>query len=944
MAAKDFLSGVAESLGGNGRITSAYRSQEEQDALVARGVTQAKRSRHTTGTREAPGAVDIGGYKGNVDDLAASLTRAGYPVAKIRPETGHGKNQGTGPHMHVEFGPSGAGKAMTRVDPGASSVALPAPTVKPGSNMDPFAMESKVGQAHQAVMADGEKVVSATADAAAQLDSLQESREADLRKAVETKDTILTGIGEATEELKARVQPLFERKAALAHRRVEIQDMNPIKRAFLGIFNRNYDEGHVDAVERAVDSELQAVGAEYESTSKLQNTLIGVVEGKYQGANAISSLEMDNISQDLTIMNQHWSGLRQQFSDAVAGVSAGSQLTQAQMLQRNDTLTQMDMGHINSAMAEAKRGGFATVNGVQISLAELTERQNQIEGQENALESQRLALTNQKQNLADQAAARLVSHMSPTEVNQAIAAGGVWKGVQLDQGQLTGALQNHMQRSQLLAGGAMDNVSRETYTGAMDGYTNVIRSGAARIQQISGANVPDQYKAFVGTMVGASRQFQDAINRAPTEEAKAAIRAQALKTFQGFEQKQSEVIDKIAQGMSRNPDVQVVLGGFMKGNPPTGEQATRGLIGLVSGGSLPPGMRLSGPAAAAVQAARGAVESVYSQNGGKENVMAMMQGNGGKESKEAMQRKLMSAVTARVGKAWQNGNMNELINGIPALAMKSGHPFGAVSPEDFRAARAAGDQAGIQKFAANLGWTPEQAQSVFGNGGTKAAGAQKLGMDAESYQQALGKINALQNTEFLRALDSSPSAERMKVRPSSALVEFMKGDTYQGAVGFFNRNVGRTGMGEMLADSISGGALGQTAFQYANQLHAAQSAIVADDQQTTRQQATMYKGDPLRRTATILGAIPDLNQHQETVLMAAIRREVVEPAYSSAPLGNSGGVGQGISNRIDDFITTGKFEDPKLEKLRQVAARHWKPYSESTDTAISRFFDHIWSK
>lgn len=81
-----------------GRPTSGYRTQAEQDALVRRGVTSATRSAHTyaEGQDFVP---DV--PMSEWPRIKAELEATGR-FRSVRIETGQGRNQGTGAHIHLE--------------------------------------------------------------------------------------------------------------------------------------------------------------------------------------------------------------------------------------------------------------------------------------------------------------------------------------------------------------------------------------------------------------------------------------------------------------------------------------------------------------------------------------------------------------------------------------------------------------------------------------------------------------------------------------------------------------------------------------------------------------------------------------------------------------------------------------------------------------------------
>src|SRR3546814_2522259 len=84
--------------------SSDLRSQAEQNALVKQGVTSAKRSSHTYNNGFD---LSIGSAKSE-EEIRKRLGARGINVTKVIRETGQGRNQGTGPHWHIEIdGPTG---------------------------------------------------------------------------------------------------------------------------------------------------------------------------------------------------------------------------------------------------------------------------------------------------------------------------------------------------------------------------------------------------------------------------------------------------------------------------------------------------------------------------------------------------------------------------------------------------------------------------------------------------------------------------------------------------------------------------------------------------------------------------------------------------------------------------------------------------------------------
>src|SRR3546814_2266755 len=101
--------------------TTLFRS------LVKQGVTSAKRSSHTYNNGFD---LSIGSAKSE-EEIRKRLGARGINVTKVIRETGQGRNQGTGPHWHIEIdGPTGnrqagAGSAAGKMNVQSSQVQGP---------------------------------------------------------------------------------------------------------------------------------------------------------------------------------------------------------------------------------------------------------------------------------------------------------------------------------------------------------------------------------------------------------------------------------------------------------------------------------------------------------------------------------------------------------------------------------------------------------------------------------------------------------------------------------------------------------------------------------------------------------------------------------------------------------------------------------------------------
>lgn len=158
---------------------------------------------------------------------------------------------------------------------------------------------------------------------------------------------------------------------------------------------------------------------------------------------------------------------------------------------------------------------------------------------------------------------------------------------------------------------------------------------------------------------------------------------------------------------------------------------------------------------------------------------------------------------------------------------------------------------------------------------------------------------------------------------------------------------GQSGFGDFIVSGMSQGAQTAKASQYGQMAISSYNRLNTNRGMRAALKAQQYNNDPLRKTATILGAIPDLNPSEERALLAAVRPVYQQAATqrpdAGASLSMAGDFTGAYSadNRGFDAITNAimnsKFQDPALEKIRARAAKHFATYAKVTDDAFDRF-------
>lgn len=949
----DFLDDITTALGGKGRPTSGARTVKEQEALFRRGATRARGANapHVRTVDGHPGAVDIAGYTGAPEQLAETLTRAGYPVKRVIRESGKGKNQGTGAHDHVEFegktapGSGGVPATQTRTPQSGVDMSGPSAPVAPmNPSVDPFKMEPVVG----ALAQNANEQAAAHQDVLGQVtQSLQNTqREREIRAGFLTlqKEAVLKDQEAAARELHEVQAPILAARTEVADRIVKVQKMPWLKREILSMFNPNFDPNHLKEVQDGLTNQINTLGAEYEANAKFHETLINVAAGRFEARDESLRLKAADDLQDLSLSQSGYQLAEARLSTAMQGLSAGSATVQAQAVAKARVLDDLLPQDITTALAQARKGdGVATIGGVPLTIAELTDRSVALENRDINIKQSKMALQAQEMQLVDYNNRKIIDSMSESEINKVIANGGEYNGVQLSQSALTSALADRAQRGSLQAQLATGTMSQATWTQTIDTFNEGTKQFYGRVRGIFGANMPAPLVDHNNRLVAMSRQFEAKLHQAP-EAARAQMRVQFMSQIQAEIASRDALVDTMVKSMSTNPKVQNVLGAFARGIQPTGEAAVDGLIALVESGNLPKGMSLSGPAAAAVVATRATVAKVRQKYMAEspENQARLRKGDKALDTK-GYAAEVRQAVTQAVTEAYGNKQFTKVVEGLPELAKQSNHPAGKIRPEDWAVSVVQGDAIGLQNAAVTLGIKPELASAIFGPNGSgrdgwAAAQSKNESLKAVSYEKAVGMVGAKQSVATLQELDKTPSATA-GFKPSAALTSYVRSPEFHQTIQNYSRNLGRSSLGDMFGDSISQGSLVTTVEKFASGLLRAQGEVEVGYQADNRRKAALYRGDPVRRATVILGGIDGLNEDEEQALLGAVVQQAdARPGVSGMDvIANNTQPSRITAEKIDSFILNGKFDDPQLEKFRRIAAKGWAATSRSIDTAMDRY-------
>jgi hypothetical protein len=900
-----------EAVFGKGSVTSGYRSQAEQDKLVAAGKTRATRSSHTDGN-----GFDISSTVAkDKAEVAARLADAGISAKRVIFETGKGRNQGTGAHYHIE------------VDTGVKKVAVPASQAKANDPLDlngmvnpvinPYEAAPKLAAAHQDVLQSTQTALDVFDSSAKGLQAVQDQRENNLRETNAKLDTVRTAVETDTTNLMNQVKPLFAQRAAIEERKAEIAKMPFIKKTLAGIFNRNYSIEHLSELEGAAEEQIQSIGQQFNMTTQMASTIESIASAKFQSADQYDQLIGQGHTLDLSVARDHLQLQSQRFTAIAEGFEKNDAVLRSQANAAGAALDLIKPGDLNSAIAKAKQNpaGVVTLNGANLNVQQLEHRALQIESQNLAIRSQRAAAAMQDLNRKQAEEDNLINNMSSSELKAAAANGGIFQGIQLDVAKLNNQFVAAVTMEANVAGVAVQSAEAQGMGGQVRALKNETKLTTQRLSQLSGPDSNKPYAQMIQQNAARLMVIADLINKAP-DNAKETLRARFAGEIAKMRQQQMGAVDGIIQGYSRDPNAQATVRAWVLGQEQTPESQIKGIIALTAGGQMPPGVMANSEAGKALTAASKAQADFMASERGK------------KLKGPQLQRELMTVVGEAVGNTWVNAVNNRVWNQLPQMALADGHAAGKIQSRDFLRAQQVGDESGFQIFASDHGISVTDAKLMFKNGpGSKQFKDIQAKNQNYSYKQAENDLDGLQRRMFINTLDSSPSATP-GFRPSDALADYLSTPGIHGRVAALSKNAGQMGFGESVADGVSRGGLGQKMKEYADAFSRTVTSVDVESGralEVNHKSYTKYGG--VTRTQTILSGIKGLTPSDISFLVNGLRTAGAIDVTSGPEV-------------VDGAIMSHKFQDPNLERIRKVAAKEWTDAAERTDRIVDAYHNN----
>lgn len=771
--------------------------------------------------------------------------------------------------------------------------------------------------------------------------TIQDTRRARIEHSVEQKRVINDTVGAETQSMIDRAAPIMQRRAALAAQLYNLSQMDPLSRGFKGIFNLNYNQHYLEEQAQQTEQALHMMGQDYEYMTGLREKLSQVVDNADTNQGRLENVTMAELDEDGKILAAQVSSANQQFQFLTDQVGANENLVRAQQASAEKLLSDLAPADLQSLMVEAQNapGGTIVHDGVELHFGELRQRVMAQRTQDMSFRGQQIALERGETELSDYHAQQWAQNATESQLRAAIAANGNYNGMQVPIPVLTEQLGNRVQyqefqTQEILRGNPTVQLQQDLLSFGPE--LNVINS---RVKSLFGGATPPEIAGAAQQVTAQMQLLQtkiaDAQRRGVTPQVSAQLRQDVAALRQNFLKTVDQVATRQSDGDKRAASWMSI---YLRGGHLDENQSAEALAYYAERGSLPQGMRSSPQARAAFTAARSAIATVDAK------IEA-----GTKMNADQRRQAITREIQTRGGSAYTQISFNQMIDAIPDIAERTNDAFRGVSRSDFQTARRAGEQQGYVEIARTLGVGVDAARQLFAGTYT---GPKAQQLEARIRDENLsGTLVSRQQSVFLDTLDHSNSA-REGFRPSRALADMLAKPTFHNMATQYERAAGSMSYGDFLGAGTTPGQLTSKLDQWARQIHQGATDLLVAENADGRFRNMYYHGMPMERAKVVFAAIPGIEQADENALLRALEphyKRAVQPANSLDPNFNtnqrpSDGQMTGYARTSDmqtfrQVLMGTKFQDPNLERIRQIAAKHYDEIGAMTDRAVDRAFE-----
>lgn len=749
------------------------------------------------------------------------------------------------------------------------------------------------------------------------------AREAMTRQVQQTRD-VSNEITAGTEELKAKVMPVFRARGRIADQLDKLNTMSGLEKGLRGIFDSNYDEEHLTRQLDKFDRTLAAREADFEYLNKLHGVGLAEIGRRYQTDTAIPALLQEQAKEDLGLVGMKLAQTNDMLGNLKSTISTESSLIAAKAGARADLLGRLDSPTVLELMTKAEQsGGIVAFNGVEFSAKELREKIQLDEQQMLGVESAKMAIASGRMDMAEKYAVNLAKSLTRSQLQGAIANGGVHNGVQLPQDLLTNLYQGAISRDETRAAAiARTMPANVAYQTAHTSLTNMLGL-QNRSKSLFGAQTMMDAAPYTTRASSLARALVAAVQRGEPPETVLALTQQMNENSANYEKYVEGKLlnqaggDKVAAGYLR---------GFVYGQPMSEGSSVEALTYFAMKGNLPVGLSLSREAKQVFGKAKELVQAQYNAP------------NGQKLSKQAIQAKVSSELGDYARTVLGKARHDQLYESLPDVAAQSGHPFGKMSLQTWNEIRSQAVHTGAESVAGAINTTADNVLTMQRTGKALSSSEEDRQLfDALKKNQA--QANGVEFSTMLKLVDLQPQIQK-GVDNSSLMMEFMGSGKMVSAIGDYAQGRAGKSMADYLINPLASTGVES---QFQRTLTGFQDSAAterATKLQMINDPASHLLYRPRNRTGIILTAIPGVGTTGAKALAPFVDQvfDSFRPSRMSITP-NAKMVEE--DEALHTALQNTKFENPAQETYRKLVLKNWAEYSTQHQGFIERLWDGL---
>lgn len=798
--------------------------------------------------------------------------------------------------------------------------------------VNPFELGAKVRTVVDKIESQATPLADAITTAINQANALQEE---DLRE-VENRNAQKAAIRKTTMDNNlaavAEAAPILQQRKVIRDRKGEIAAMNPFERMIKGTFDPGYNYDWLESRDRILEEQLSDINEGYKFTTGLLNDQAGMFDSAFKDQQDVRTTKRNSVNEDILLLNQQLTLSRTILDDLSSALTFDNSIEAAKLFKRESIVANLTLPQVNEIVNTAT-GPTVMVNGIEIPVQMLIDRQEKAKEHEYARAVQKSAIQSGNNRLLEQADARLIGTMTQEQIQEALNNGGVYDGRQLDVPTLMAANENYEAVKQKNAANqlAESGVAR-TYE-YMTGWTQHMEQVTNRFQNL-GLGGFEPLTALTQESNSLMRDYVDGLDAARAGGYLPQYQEAFDKQFADLNDRQNKLLtDAANQWGGGNKERAAFAYSFLTGGTVDPGVAAQVLVDASENG-LPAGSITNQSISKAFAVGDAAVAAFDAQN--PNTPLTMIQGADSKAVKAERDKVRIDAVVnyyvadaTEYGYSlgWAAGTESNPDN--PSLAIPV-TPFAkAMTAEAWASHRQAAEMGGYDGLGKELGVSSQEA--VVLRGDRKKYEAWQLESGSEiSYDQAIEIFNAEEAISLFGILDASYS-DIGGLRPSAAYIQMLNSPEHQQVVLSQIGIIPRGDVGHFIVRGVAG-----------DKPQRAYLGLVADQTryfqtyESTRQNALGQSvlatgGDPMQLSKVVLSSYPGVKPEDQAYFMqnAFPRRTQTTARGNEFPKPYS-------QQEIDQIILHGKFDDPRLEAIRKQIAPDWADRTRSMTEAAKQ--------